>query len=64
MNPIPSPTHYLELSPQPIDVIEKWNLSFALGNALKYIARCEYKNSKKEDLQKAIWYLYREIEHL
>lgn len=59
-----SGSHYEKLSPQPIEVIEKWKLSFHLGNALKYIARAGSKpgTTKTEDLQKAIWYLEREIE--
>ncbi|NFF77530.1 DUF3310 domain-containing protein [Clostridium sporogenes] len=40
---------------------EDWNLNFNLGNAIKYIARAEHKGNKKEDLEKAVWYLEREI---
>jgi len=35
--------HYATLSPEPIDVIEGWNLNFRLGNAIKYIARAGRK---------------------
>ena len=45
-----------------IDVIEDWGLGFSLGNAIKYIARCEHKGNKKQDLEKAIFYLKRELE--
>lgn len=38
------------------------HMNFNLGNALKYIWRCELKINKAEDLQKAIWYLQREID--
>ncbi|WP_207654227.1 DUF3310 domain-containing protein [Clostridium sporogenes] len=41
--------------------MEDWNLNFNLGNAIKYIARAEHKGNKKEDLEKAVWYLEREI---
>jgi len=44
-----------------IDVIEDWSLDYHLGNAIKYIARCEHKGKKIEDLKKAIWYINREI---
>lgn len=37
------------------------NMSFNLGNAMKYIWRCEHKGNKKQDLQKAVWYLQDEI---
>lgn len=54
------PKHYNFGSIEPISVIEDWNLGFNLGNAIKYIARAEHKNSKLEDLKKAKWYLDRE----
>ena len=56
------PSHYNHGTIEVIDAIEDWNLNFCLGNAIKYIARCAYKGHKKEDLEKAIWYLYRELE--
>lgn len=54
------PSHYLKSSGhEVIDVIEAWNLSFTLGNAIKYIARAGRKDDKKtkEDLEKAVWYI-------
>lgn len=60
----PHSEHYQKLSPEPITIIEAWGLDFHLGNALKYIARCNYKGSKKADLEKAIWYLSRSLEKL
>lgn len=47
-----------------IKVIEAWGLDFNLGNAVKYIARADKKGKKREDLQKAVWYLERVIEKL
>lgn len=49
-----------------IKVIEAWNLSFHLGNAIKYIKRAGKKDKSKEveDLKKARWYISREIERL
>lgn len=44
-----------------IKVIEAWKLSFCLGNTVKYIARAEHKGTPVEDLEKARWYLDREI---
>lgn len=58
----PQSQHYKRLSPEPIAVIDKWELNFNLGNALKYIARCNYKGQKVDDLQKAITYLRWEID--
>ena len=45
-----------------IKVIEAWGLGFSLGNAVKYIARAGKKGDAIEDLEKAAWYLNREIE--
>ena len=44
-----------------IKVIEVWGLGFNLGNVVKYIARAERKGAPLEDLEKARWYLDREI---
>ena len=46
-----------------IDVIDSFfHDSFRLGNVFKYIARAGHKGDYVEDLQKAAWYLQREIE--
>jgi hypothetical protein len=42
-----------------IDVTE--HMGFNLGNAVKYIWRCDLKKDAVEDLKKAIWYINREI---
>ena len=55
------PAHYTYGNIEPIDVIEDWKLNYHLGNAVKYIARCEHKGHKRQDLEKAIWYLNREL---
>jgi hypothetical protein len=44
-----------------IDFIEKKNLGYNLGNAVKYISRADHKGNRLQDLQKAQWYLSREI---
>jgi hypothetical protein len=36
-------------------------MGFNLGNALKYIWRCDLKKDAVEDLRKARWYIDREI---
>jgi hypothetical protein len=58
------PHHYSNGGIETIDVIEAWGLGFHLGNALKYISRCGRKPGVDplEDLQKARWYIEREIE--
>ena len=49
-----------------IKVIEAWSLGFCLGNTVKYISRAGKKDPSKtlEDLEKARWYLDREIKRL
>lgn len=42
-----------------IDVTEEFN--FNLGNAIKYIWRAGLKGNEIEDLEKAVWYVNREI---
>jgi hypothetical protein len=44
-----------------IDVIESFNLGFNLGNAIKYVLRADNKGNKKQDLEKALWYISREL---
>jgi hypothetical protein len=55
------PNHYNSGSIEAIDVIEDWKLNFSLGCVVKYICRAEYKGSTIQDLEKAAWYLNREI---
>ena len=45
------------------DFIREQQLNFHLGNAIKYICRAGYKDSKIQDLEKAIHYLQNELEH-
>jgi hypothetical protein len=64
MSAIDHPQHYRKDSGyEAIDVIEAWGLGFSLGNALKYISRAGHKDPVKmvEDLEKAKWYIEREI---
>lgn len=55
-------SHSVDFNIQFWDIVEEYNLNFWVGNALKYILRT--KNDRKEDLQKAIHYLERQIELL
>ena len=57
------PSHYNQ-GIEPIDIIESWDLNFSLGNAIKYILRSPYKGKQIEDLEKARWYIDREINRL
>lgn len=57
------PSHYNQ-GIEAIDIIESWNLDFCLGNVIKYVLRAKYKGNIIEDLEKARWYLDREIDTL
>jgi hypothetical protein len=60
------PDHYKSNKFEVIDIIEDYKLNFNLGNACKYILRAGKKDQTKtiEDLEKAVWYLQREISNL
>ena len=57
------PTYYQRGSIDVWDFIRTQELNFHLGNAIKYICRAGYKDSKIQDLEKAIHYLENELEH-
>jgi hypothetical protein len=61
-NQVDHPEHYQANGIETIEVIEGYNLNFNLGNVIKYILRADKKGNKKQDLEKAQWYLKREIE--
>lgn len=56
------PSHYNQGSFEVIDVIEDWSLGFNLGNVVKYVARADHKGNALQDLEKAMFYLKREIQ--
>lgn len=60
------PVHYggADNPYEAIKVIEAWNLGFCLGNTVKYIARAGKKDDTLQELEKAAWYLQREIKKL
>lgn len=66
MSNVDHPSHYggKDNAYEAIKVIEAWKLGFCLGNAVKYISRAGKKGRAVEDLEKAVWYLNREIENL
>jgi len=60
-DPVNHPAHYKTGGIETIDFIEAKELNYNMGNAVKYISRAEHKGNKKQDLEKAIWYLNREL---
>ena len=57
------PTYYKRGSSDVWDFIREQGLNFHLGNAIKYICRAGFKDSKIQDLEKAIHYLQNELHH-
>jgi hypothetical protein len=66
--PLPSsligPSHYRRGKIQVWDFIRDQDLNYHLGNAIKYVCRAGYKDSKVDDLKKAIHYLQNELENI
>ena len=58
------PPHYTHSKIEPIRVIEDWQLNWNLANVIKYIARADHKGNRERDLQKALWYLKREVNNV
>ncbi len=63
-DPINRPSHYTSGGIETIDFIEAKGLNYNLGNVVKYISRHDKKGNRLENLEKAFWYLQREIETL
>jgi hypothetical protein len=62
VDPVNHPPHYTShpSGVECIQVVEHMN--FSLGNAVKYIWRADEKGNALEDLEKARWYLDRELQ--
>ena len=57
-----SPPHYRSGGIETIDFIEAKDLNYRLGNVVKYVSRAGRKQTDPvQDLEKAAWYLQREI---
>tara|TARA_R110001583_G_scaffold97083_2_gene241800 strand:- start:2897 stop:3130 length:234 start_codon:yes stop_codon:yes gene_type:complete len=65
-NSVNHPSHYggKNNTYEAIKVIDAWDLNFNLGNTIKYISRAGKKIDIIEDLEKASWYLNRELNKL
>lgn len=65
-DPVNHPSHYTDGKIEVIDFILDKKLNFTRGNAVKYISRAGKKNPETEieDLQKAAWYINKEIQRL
>jgi hypothetical protein len=62
MSEVNHPKHYVS-HPSGIECIQVTeHMNFCLGNAIKYIWRADLKGKDIQDLEKAVWYLQREIQ--
>ncbi len=60
-DPVNHPKHYTS-HPSGIECIQiTEHMNFNLGNAMKYIFRADLKGQAIVDLEKAVWYINREI---
>lgn len=60
-DPVNHPKHYTD-HPSGVECIQiTEHMGFCLGNAIKYIWRADLKNDAIEDLEKAKWYIEREL---
>lgn len=63
-DPVEHPSHYTYGKIETIDFIEDKGLNFSRGNAVKYIVRAGHKADEVQDLEKARWYIDRELQRL
>jgi hypothetical protein len=63
-DPVNHPAHYKVGGIETIDFIEAKGLTYHLGNVVKYVSRADHKGERLENLEKARWYLDREIGNL
>jgi hypothetical protein len=61
-DPVNRPRHYTT-HPSGVECIQiTEHMNFNLGNAVKYLWRADEKGAPIQDLEKAVWYITREIE--
>lgn len=65
-NNVNHPDYYNQGNIEVIDIIDDYDLGFNLGNVIKYVLRAGKKSELTacEDLEKAAFYLNREIKRL
>ena len=73
MNDVTDPSYYAarglccpacHQAVETVEVIEGWDLNWCLGHVIKYVSRAGFKpaSPRLADLEKARWFLTREIE--
>ncbi len=60
-DPVNRPSHYTQ-HPSGVEcIVITEHMNFCIGNAIKYLWRAGLKGDAIEDLEKALWYVHREI---
>jgi hypothetical protein len=63
-DPVNHPSHYTS-HPSGVECIQVTeHMNFCVGNAIKYLWRAGLKNNAIEDLEKAKWYIDRELQRI
>lgn len=61
-DPVNHPKHYTS-HPSGVECIQVTeHMNFNIGNAIKYLWRADDKGAPVQDLEKAAWYIQREIQ--
>lgn len=62
-DPVNKPAHYTQGKVECIEALEAIGIAlpFCIGNAIKYLWRCQAKGNTLQDLQKAQWYINRAV---
>lgn len=60
-DPVAHPKHYCSHPSGTEAIVLCEKMDFCIGNALKYLFRCGDKGYPKQDLEKCLWYLNREL---
>lgn len=63
-DPVERPAHYCQGKIEVIDFLDDQKFNYRIGCTVKYLSRYRHKGKPLEDLQKARWYLDREIQVL
>lgn len=64
VNHVDHPPHYCA-HPAGIEAIQVCeHMTFNIGSAMKYLFRYQLKGRPKQDLEKAVWYVRREIKRM
>ena len=58
------PKHYNQGKIEAIEFIEDQEFNFNVGNTVKYLCRYRFKGTPIQDLEKALWYLQRELNRM